>query len=448
MTAFRFRLKLTELQRAACWRHAGAARFAYNRGLAMVCDALQLRHEKPETKIPWSGFDLINAFNKWKLSADAGTDGERITGLAWRQQVCAQVFEEALVDLGKGLARFSADKKAGKQNKSAFPKRKKRNVAKPTFRLRNKRHAIRVSATSIVLPKLGELKRCGSTRSLRRLLRPDAHGEARAKVLFVTVSHSAGHWYVSVNVEAPVFHQAIATQKQQKRVVGIDVGLRAFAVAANADCIEQWRAQSPKALKRYTRRLIMNSRALTRKQKGSKNRTKARQQLARLHARIANIRHDFLHKLTSYVAKTHSHVALEDLNVKGLLQNHCLARHIADASWSEHGRMLTYKAAWYGCALTRVPRFHTTTKACSQCAYKVSGMTLKDRWFNCPACGFSADRDTNAAAGCAAWVERASNENVTGKPPETLTDCGEERSGLVVKPSETGLDEAVIDLAS
>src|SRR5690606_7573173 len=187
-------------------------------------------------KVPWSGFDLINAFNAWKRSEAAGGD-ESGAGLVWRSEVCQQVFEEAAVDLGRALEGFSAVRKRERQGKPPrFPKFKRKATARQSFRHRNKGSgtaaAIRIGeqeqARVVRLPKLGNVRVRESTRRLRRMLR-----KGRAKILFATVStREGGHWRVSLNVEASPLHSERRPRRAEASPVGIDRGLSTFAAGS------------------------------------------------------------------------------------------------------------------------------------------------------------------------------------------------------------------------
>ena len=438
-TAFSFLLLPTAEQLTALRRHAGAARFAYNVGVGFVQQALEAKNADSSVKVPWSSFDLINAFNRWKLSPAAGVDALGRPGLPWRGEVSAQVFEEAMVDLGHGLRAFSDAKKAATKRRVAFPRRKKKGRTRDSFRLRNKRGSIRVGLSHVHLPTLGELRVKESTRRLRRVLRAKQQGVA-AKLLFVTVSETAGRWHLRVQVEAAAFHPQVAKRKQYDEIVGIDRGLKTFAVAALADGQEAWRRSAPKPLSKHLKRLRRASRAHSRKQQGSRNRRRATQRLARLHARLAQIRRNHTHKLSSYVAKTHRHVALEDLHIAGMLGCHSLARSIADSSWGLFASQLRYKGEWYGCVVDLVDRFAPTSKRCCRCGEVVAHLGLNERVFSCAVCGWRADRDTNAAANCAIYgIEQF---NVAAKQAETLNACGEGSSGRRRYRGETALSEA------
>src|SRR5271167_863606 len=219
-TTFRYCLDPTVEQRDVLARHAGASRFAFNQCLRMVKTALIGRKADAGVEVPWTGFDLINAFNSWKKTEDAGrvfivnsqgTVDTVVTGLQWRREVCQQVFEEAAVDLGKGLKSWS-DSRVGKRKgeRVGFPRFKKKTGDIASFRLRNehpkgKPAAIRVGDNdrprSVTLPGIGLLGVHDDTRRLRRML-----AKGRAKILFATISHHGGRWWISLNVEAADLH--------------------------------------------------------------------------------------------------------------------------------------------------------------------------------------------------------------------------------------------------
>jgi putative transposase len=436
-TTFRFALDPTPAQAAMLARHAGASRFAYNQCLRLVTDAVAARRADPSVPAPWSGFDLITAFNTWKRSEEAGRvfvaapDGtitKQVTGLAWRDQVTAQVLEEAAVDLGRALSAYK-DSKTGKRTgrRVGFPRRKRKGHCRDSFRLRNKRgvsggFSIRVGeghARSVTLPKLGTIRVHDDTRRLRRLLRPVEHADPdtgppvvapRAKILFATVSRHGSRWYVSLTVQAPDLHigrrHPPRPADDHGGFVGVDRGLGAFAVAATANGIEIGRFQAPKPLERGVMRLRRLSGLASRTQARSRNRAKANRRLSRQHARIANSRRSFLHEVSSQLAKTHDRLCLEDLAVANLMTNRRLARAIGDAAWTELGRQLRYKSTWLGAELVVCDRWFPSTKTCSGCGLVKDHLGLAERTFCCERCGLVMDRDCNAAANLAAWAER------------------------------------------
>jgi putative transposase len=437
-TTFRFALAPTPAQAAMLARHAGASRFAYNQCLRLVTDALASQRTDPQVRVPWSGFDLINACNAWKRSEAAGRtfvvapDGtitKQVSGLAWRHEVSAQVFEEAAVDLGRALtAHAQANNGTRKGPRVGFPRRKRKGRCRDSFRLRNKQGksgacSIRVGAghpRSVTLPTIGTIRVYDDTRRLRRLLRPVAHRDPdtgqqveapRAKILFATVSRHGPRWYVSLNIQAPLFHverrHPPRSADDGRGFVGVDRGLAAFAVAATADGTEVGRFEAPKPLQRGMVGLRRRSRAVSRALPRSGKRAEAARRLSRQHARIANVRRSFLHEVSSQLVQTHDRLCLEDLAVANLMGNRRLARAIGDAAWTELARQLAYKATWFGAELVVCDRWFASTKTCSGCGMVKQQMRLAERIYCCDGCGLAIDRDRNAAANLAARAEHA-----------------------------------------
>jgi putative transposase len=438
-TTFRFALAPTPVQAALLVRHAGASRFAYNQCLQLVTDARAARKIDPQMAVLWSGFDLINAFNAWKRSeaagrvfvvASDGTTTKQVTGLGWRAEVCAQVFEEAAVDLGRALAAYTEARSSkgspSRRGQVGFPRRKKKGRCRDSFRLRNKqggsgRSCIQVGQghpRSVTLPRIGTVRVHDDTRRLRRLLRPVEHLHPetgrpvlapRAKILFATVGRHGARWYVSLNVQAsdlhPQRHHRPRGNHDHGGWVGLDRGLVAFVVAATADGVEVGRWQAPRPLQRGMVRLRRRARAVARAQPCSRNRARAIRRLSRQHARIADTRQSFLHEVSTRLVQTHDRLCLEDLAVANLMTNRRLARAIGDAGWAELARQLGYKAGWFGAELVVCDRWFASTKTCSRCQRVKRQIRLDERVFHCGRCGLTMDRDRNAAANLAAWAE-------------------------------------------
>jgi putative transposase len=417
-TTFRFCLDPTVEQVGVLGRHGGASRFAFNQCLRIVKTGLSQRKTDADVAVPWSGFDLINAFNAWKTSQAAGRvivvngDGVAevaVTGLSWRSEVCQQVFEEAAVDLGRALSAWS-DSRAGTRpgKRVGFPRFKKKTEAVASFRLRNKhsgagRSAIRVGERdrprSVTVPGIGQLAVHDDTRRLRRML-----AKGRAKILFATISHRGGRWWVCLTVEAADLHPAHHhLPRPDGGWVGVDRGLSAFLVAANVDGTEVARiTHAPKALAIAMSRQRRLAKSLSRTQKGSRNRREAATRLGRHHHRVANVRRHFLHQVSNALVKTHDRLVLEDLNVAGMLANHRLARAISDAGWTEFARLVGYKQAWRHGSIVLADRWYPSSKRCSHCGTIRAALSLADRVFTC-SCGHRADRDLNAAVNLACW---------------------------------------------
>jgi putative transposase len=333
-------------------KHAGVARFAYNWGLAQ----------------------RIVLYEKEKQSTNAVTQHRELnqlkqTAFPWMYEASKCAPQEALRDLDKAFANFFRGVKQGKR--IGFPRFKKKG-RHDSFRLTG---SIKVFKKGLQLPRLGVVRLKEATA-------------VTGRILSATVRREADRWYVSLAVETEIPQPAPVLGE----VVGIDLGLNHFAVLSDGTKIE-----APKPLKKHLKRLRRLSKRHTRKRQGSKNKKKSALALARLHRRIRNIRQDFLHTLTTHLAKTKSEIVLESLNVKGMMQNSKLSRAIVDVSWHEFRRQLEYKSRWYGSTLTFADRFHATSKTCSVCGCVCDKLSLAVRTWTCAACGRQHDRDVNAA---------------------------------------------------
>ncbi|KAE8764208.1 RNA-guided endonuclease TnpB family protein [Georgenia thermotolerans] len=430
-TTFRFCLDVTVEQEEVLARHVGAARFAFNQCLRLHLQARKgdaPSADDADVTVPWSGFDLINAFNAWKRSEAAGRRFRvdvrgvaelEVTGLVWRGEVVAQVFEEAAVDLGRALKAWTTARAHG--NRRAGHPRFKKKGATGSFRIRNRTTrgpTIQVGGDrprSVTLPKIGTLRVREDTRRLRRMI-----ATGRARVLFATVSrNAAGRWSIALTAEAADLHPKAQHPPRApgdaSGWVGVDRGLTALVVAGTADGAQTlrverapWSARSEAA---RTRRL---ARSLARKQKGSRNRARAAARLARHHAHLRARRRHLLHQVSGQLVKTHDRLVLEDLHVAGMLANHRLAAAISDAAWAELARQIRYKQAWHGGQVLLADRWFASSKTCSACGKCKDALSLSERTYRCAACGLVIDRDLNAAFNLAAWATRHTSDTAQG----------------------------------
>lgn len=447
-------------------RHEGAARFAFNQGLRLHLDARRASGNAVDdvaVKVPWTGFDLINAFNAWKKSEAAGrrfvvasggqTDVE-VTGLAWRSEVSAQVFEEAVVDLGRALKGWT-DSRRGKRAGRAVghPRFKKKNYERGSFRMRNKttktkageRSAIRLGENgprSVTLPGIGAIKVHDDTRRLRRML-----VKGRARILFATVSRRGGRWRISLNVEAADLHHAARHQPREvddrSGWVGVDRGLHAPLVTATVDGTPTVTVTTaPKALRAAQPKTRRLQKAVSRKVKGSVNRRAAVARLAAHHERVRARRHHFLHQVSNALVQTHDRLVIEDLNIAGMLANHRLAASISDAAWGELARQITYKQSWRGGQVVVADRWFASSKTCSGCGDVKATLTLADRVFACENCGLSIDRDLNAAVNLATWGEQHHSQVLDPEARGQVTNAHrQDGSGRRARGGETSPDD-------
>jgi putative transposase len=218
------------------------------------------------------------------------------------------------------------------------------------------------------------------------------------KILSATVSRKADHWYVSVQVEADA-PEPLHTTMSENQAIGVDVGVATLAVLS---CGTEIVGNKPS--RKYAKKLRRQQQSLSRKQGSRKGETKSKNyrkqqvKVSRLHEKAANSRNDGLHKLTTMLTQTYSLIGIEDLNIKGMVKNHNLARSILDQSWHELGRQLRYKAETTGSRVHYSDRFFASSQLCSECGYKNAEVkSLSVRQWICPNCGVLRDRDINAA---------------------------------------------------
>ena len=390
--AVKVRLDPTPKQERLMVSHAGAARFAYNAGLAHVKEALD-SGEPPE----WSHYGLLRWWNANKDTLAVNRD----TGVVWWSQNSKESYSGALRDLARGFSNWSRSHKG---------KRKGKRVGFPKFKSKNTTMRFAYS-TGFTVPTSGDpyglkLPRIGRVHCME-----DVHERvAGAHVVRISVSRRAGRWYASLTVERePTAPSSVSSPKLG--VVGVDLGVKNLATLSDGTAIS-----NPRALGARLKALRKAQKALSRKVAGSVRREKARARVARLHARVADVRADAIHKATTMIARNYSTVCIEDLNVAGMVKNHSLARSVSDAALGEFRRQLEHKTARSGAALRVVDRWFPSSKTCSNCGVVKAKLSLSERTFNCDACGLSIDRDLNAAI----------NIQVAGSAPETLNARGED----------------------
>jgi len=360
--AYKTELDPNNVQRTVLLKHAGTARFAYNWGLA------RRKEEYERTGKSSNAIALHRQLNALKR-----------TDFPWMYEVSKCAPQEALRDLDRAFKNFF-------EGRAKYPKFRSRRLGIGSFRLTG---SIRVFHDSIQLPRIGRVR----LKERGYLPTEGVH------ILSATVSEKAGRWFVSVQVE-----KDIKVPVNAGAVVGVDVGISKLATVSDGTVIE-----NPKALARFERKRKRLQRSLSRKVNNSGNFERARRKLARCEFRIASIRRDAQHKATTMLARTKSVIAVESLNTNGLLKNHHLAKHLADAGLGEFLRQLEYKTKWYGGAVVEANPFFPSTKRCSSCGAVKDEMPLSERTYRCESCGFEADRDLNAARNLASvatsWAE-------------------------------------------
>ena len=371
MLGFHTRLELNNRQKTLAAQHAGVARHAYNWGLAICKQAIESKQKLP------TAIDLHK-----RLVAEVKKENP------WYYQVSKCAPQQALRNLEQAFKRW-------KGRQGGFPRFKRKGV-QDSFYLEGN---IRISGNRIKVPIFGWL-RCAE-------ILPTTTPKN------VVISLRAGQWYISFKYEAPP-----PQMEKTGDVVGVDLGIHHLATCSDGKVFE-----NPKPYRKARKRLARLQRRLSRKQKGSANRKKAVTQLARAHKRVADIRQDILHKLTTYLAKKYRVVVIEDLQVKNLLKNHKLAGALSDCGFYEFRRQLEYKARLYSCQLVVVDRFYPSSQLCSRCGHRQK-MPLQERRFRCEKCGLEIDRDLNAALNLVKWY-------LTTCSSRESYACGDPSGGVV-----------------
>jgi putative transposase len=384
----------------------GASRFWFNQGLALVKDRLEQRAADPDVDVPWSYQSLCVAFRGAAIKDQVAP---------WRGEVVTGSYQAGLEALGSALRRFSEGRRAG------------RRVGFPRFRAKGRGHESVIfqrprilDARHVCLDKrrLGPVRTKESMRKLLRLLARDE----RARVLRSTVQRTNGAWVISFTVERSPKARG---PRRPDAVVGVDVGLARLATLSTGQAAPNSRPLQAVLvmLRRLQRGLDRQRRAANpgnylpdgRVKPGPKSWAKSarmartEERVRRLHERVANLRREQAHQLTTYLTREFGVIGVETLTVKNMMANRRLARHISDAGWGMVLGQLKYKTSWSeGSLLVAADRFDPSSKTCSACGAVRAKLSLAERVFTCdePACGHAQDRDVNAAVNLAHMAAR------------------------------------------
>lgn len=368
---YKFKLKPTDKEKEIFRQYAGTRRWVWN-------NCLDERNKTYE----YTG-NSPSITKQMKRLKEVKNNSEEHK---WMKDIHSQVIQQSIRDLDDAFENFF--------NKShGYPNFKSKKEIKQTFRFPQ---GIKVDGRKVYLPKIGWIRFYKSQK---------IDGEIKS----ATVKKQANGWFISINTEQEI---KIEWQKEinKDEVVGIDLGLKDFAVMSDGTKVDP-----PKYLREMEDKLNREQRKLSRKEYGSENWRKQKRVVAKIHADIRNNRQDFLHKLSTKIVSENQAVIVEDLNVKGMTQNHHLAKSISDASWSEFVRMLEYKCQWSGTYFVKIDRFEPSSKTCRHCGM-INDIELSDRTFECEGCGVELDRDYNASLnikqrGIEILVGRADRQN-------------------------------------
>ncbi len=343
----KIRIYPTKKQEILLIKSCGVARFAYNWGLAEWKKQYE-NGEKP------NGNKLKKQFNSIKKSE-----------FTWVYECPKDANQKPFIDLQNSFTRFF-------KKISGFPKFKKKGQ-RDSFYISNDQFSIKSGI--VKLPRIGNVK-------ISESLRFDG------KIMSATISRTADMWFISISVEIKDY--------QRERIfdnkIGIDLGIKDFIITSNGN-----KSGRLNPLKQNLKKLRKLSRRHSRKKKGSKNRNKSRIKLAKLHYKITCKRKDSIHKVTNQLCKENQFIAIEDLNVKGMIKNRKLSRSITDVGWAKFRRQLGYKSLIYNNIIIVINRFFPSSKQCSNCGCLKDDLKLSDRIYKCEHCGYIIDRDINAS---------------------------------------------------
>lgn len=348
LKSYKFQLLPNEQQKKLLGQHFGCKRFVWNYFLN------KRKEEYLNNKKTLNYYDCAKELTQLKETQEYD----------WLNKVNSQTLQHTLRDLDTAYNRFF-------RKESKFPNFKSKHH-KQSFRV--PQH-ITVEDGKIYFPKFKE----GIEVNVHRQF---------GEIKFITVSKTpTGKYFVSLTCE----EKESKKLKPSKNKIGIDLGIKEFAVCSNGE-----RFENPKHYHKVEKKLKFNQRQLSKKVKGGTSRNKQRIKVALLHERVTNSRLDFLHKLSKKLIDENQVICVEDLNIKGMMNNHKLAKAIGTTGWGEFLRQLIYKAEWYGRTVIKIDRFFPSSKTCHGCGYINQELSLKDREWQC-ACGKHIDRDLNAS---------------------------------------------------
>lgn len=386
--AYRYRCYPTNTQAAVLARTFGCARYVYNWALQLRTDAYYEQQERV------SYADTSAALTTLKQQPDT----------TWLTEVSSVPLQQALRHLDCAFRNFFA----GRAKYPTFHKKHRKQsatYANTAFRWEAQTH-------TLTLAKMDTPLHIHWSRHLPEGATPTT----------VTVSHdTAGRYFVSILVETE-----IAPLPPVAQHVGIDLGLHDVVALDRGE-----KVGNPKFFAKDATKVATAQRRLAKKAKGSQNRAKACAKVARIHARIADRRNDFLHKLSARLIRENQTICVESLQVKQMVKHPTLAKAIHDVGWGELVRQLEYKALWYGRTLVKIDKWYPSSKRCASCGHLLSVLALETRHWTCPDCGSVHDRDVNAAQ----------NILAVGR---TVSVCGEAIRPGRVRPPSAGLSEAGI----
>lgn len=347
LIAYKYRLYPNKTQQTLLNKTMGCVRYYWNQQVAIFKTYDKETNPKPE----------------FKTSTELRNETE------WMLEVSAAAIQQKEIDFKE-------------YKKQLFNKSRKKKIGFPSFKKKNNRQSFRLPNQKFkIIGKKIQLEKIGKVKMIIDRELP------QGKLMSVTISKNpSGQYFASILIETEIIHK-VKTNKE----VGIDLGIKTFST--QSDGVE---INNPKFLNKNQIKLRRMQQHFSRKQKGSNRKNKCRLKIAKLHQKITNQRDWFLHNYSTSLINNYDTIFIEDLNVSGMLKNHCLAGAISDVSWSKFTSMLNYKAEWYGKDVVKVSRFFASSKTC-ECGVKNDNLKLSDREWVCEACGLVNSRDLLAA---------------------------------------------------
>ncbi len=352
-------------QKAYKYRFSPTSEQAHNLACTFGCCGVVYNWALKRRTVAW--FEQGQRVSYNDLS-HALTELKKQEGTQWLAEVSSVPLQQSLRHVEKAMVNFF-------EKRAKYPKYKKKQKKQSATYVNT---AFTWNGSTLTLAKQKEPLAIVWSRPLPDGVKPSS----------VTITKDkAGRYFVSILVE-----EDIQTLPPTDKTIGIDLGLKSFLITSEGETID-----NPKYYARYEKKLAKLERKYARKNKGSKNHNKARLKVARLHAKIADMRCDFQHQLSTQLIRENQTICVETLSVKNMVKNHKLAKAISDVGWGEFVRQLEYKATWYGRQIVRIDRFYPSSKTCSACGFVRDELGLEVREWVCPQCGVCHDRDINAA---------------------------------------------------
>ena len=346
---YKFRIYPTAKQEILLAKHFGCTRWVYNYFL----------NERKEQ------YQKSKKSSNYYAQAKTLTEIKKNEENQWLKEVNSQTLQFALRSLDTAFLNFF-------RGNTQFPK------------FKSKKHK-----NTFTIPQFGTIEEGRiNIPKFKDGIKVKLHREVRGKIGKMTITKTpTGKYYVSIFTE-----QVIEELPKSNKQVGIDLGLKDFAITSDGK-----KFKNNRYTKKYANKLKKAQQHLSRKQKGSNGFEKQKLKVAKIHEKIANCRLNTLHKVSKKLVSEYDVIVCEDLNVKGMVKNHRLSKHIADASWGNFITLLQYKCNWYGKELIKVNRFYPSSKVCGECGWINQNLKLSDREWTCSSCGIVHDRDVNAS---------------------------------------------------